>query len=204
MDIDIRIMGVSERIGCIQKNQKLLNVPDENVFIDTDFEGCQAVSRKAWLKPTKKSHIMVLQDDVELCKDFLKYCNVMIKKFPKDIISLFPFQFRTYKDLAKYPPSPYVETMIVSGAALIMDAKMAKKCVSKWDLDLKSDDANIQFWARDNKVRIITTIPSIVQHLEGESFFNANRNHGGTVFYDPDPCKSKWGSDIVTHWEKLK
>jgi len=65
-------------------------------------------------------------------------------------------------------------------------------------------DANIQFWARDNKVRIITTIPSIVQHLEGESFFNANRNHGGTVFYDPDPCKSKWGSDIVTHWEKLK
>lgn len=199
----MRIMGVPERMENIRQTQEILKIPDENIFIDYEHEGVKPTARRAWSKETDKSHVMVLQDDVELCKDFLKYCYIIINKFPDFVVSLFPFQFRRNTDLGRWPVSPYVQVKYCSGQGVIMRSDYINPCLSEWKDEIPGDDTNIERWANSKGIKIISTLPSIIQHIGDDSVYDPSRSVGRTVYYDPDPVGAMWESDFLNIYTNI-
>lgn len=204
-EIDIRIMCVPERLDNVKRINEILKVPEEKIFIDTSHAGVIPNAKKAWLAPTDKDYIMVLNDDLIFCNGFLDICNKIIKAVPNSIISLFPMQFQsreTIRSGGKPTISPYVETDILSGVGIIMPTKYVKPCIESWLPDAICDDTSISLWAKKNNIPIITTLPATIQHIGDRSFFNPGRPPIMTEFFEGNP-EANWDNPYVTSWTNL-
>lgn len=198
--IDVRIMGVSSRIDNIRVTQKRLNIPEENIIIDYEHEGCLKTAIKAWSKPTDKEFVMVLQDDIELCDNFAECCNRIVDAHPNKIIALFQFLI-TSRNVARNLPSPYVSLGHggASGQGIIMRTEWIADCLSGWETSgLKGDDTNINAWAEKTGKEIITTIPAILQHTGEHSVFMPGRILGKSDYYRKSAYKANWDNPFVT------
>lgn len=202
--IDVRIIGVPERQEWVDKNQAILGLPDENIFMDYTHMGCIHNARRAWLKPTDKPFVMVLADDAELCDNFMSYCERVVKAHPKKIISLFPFQFMRPVPGSRLPKdSPYVSTNNLSGCGIIMCTEYVQPCVDSWHPTAKGDDKSIQVWAEKHRIKMITTLPALIQHIGEVSVVDPSRSLGRTPYFDKNPCNMDWDSKYVTAWTNI-
>lgn len=202
--IDIRIFGVPERIENIHKLQNYLCVPDNRVIFDYKYEGCKPTAKRAWLIDTDADFVMVLADDVATCTSFIHFCGIVTEKFPDSIISLYPGQFPRRDYLKQMPErSPYITVSHCSGAGIIMPTKYVKPCVESWRDDISGDDANIDFWAKENGIQMITTIPSLIQHLDFRSLFDPTRSLGGTEFFEENPYEVNWRETYLESWTNI-
>ena len=198
--IDVRIMGVPSRIDNIKTTQKRLNIPDENIIIDYNHEGCLKTAIKAWSKPTDKEFVMVLQDDIELCDNFVECCNKIVDAHPDKIISLFQFLI-TSMEAVQNLPSPYVSLghSGASGQGIIMRTEWLNDCLSEWETSgLMGDDTNINAWAEKSGKEILTTIPAILQHTGEHSVFMPGRTLGKSYLYRKSAFKADWDNPFVT------
>lgn len=200
---DARIMGVPSRIDNINLNKARLHIPDEKIIIDYDCEGCVATAKKAWSLPTDKAYVLVLQDDAELCDNFVHYCNLILRAQSEAIISLFPIQFMTQYSVSRMPQTPYVRTNATSGVGTIMPTAWIEPCIASWIEALKGDDTNINVWAEANNKTIITTIPAIIQHIGVHSVYNPSRSIGSTEFYRKDASPYEWNNTYVTNYTNI-
>lgn len=206
--IDVRIFGVPERMSQIQKNKELLNLPDSHIIMDYEHIGCMPTARRAWLfkddETESASHIMVLSDDVELCEDFMSYCYRVIAVHPEEIISLFPLTLANRTMVGNLPVrSPYVAVEHCSGAGIMMPREYVNPCIAYWCEDIKGDDTNITRWARNKGIGILTTLPALIQHLDGVSMFDPSRNLGGSEFFNPNPSWARWDDGYVNSWTNI-
>lgn len=198
-NISIRIFGVPQRIDNIRETQKRLSVPDELIFIDKNYEGCVPTARKAWGYPTDKEFTMVLQDDIELCEDFEKYLEIIVRTHPEAIISFYSLKLsNTAIPVGVYPKSPYISTKFASGQAIIMRTEWVEPCLNSWKEWVDGDDVNITNWANDEGKTILTTLPTIVQHLGVQSVFNPSRSLGGSPHYNNKPSHVDWSNGFIT------
>lgn len=196
--VSIRIFGVPERIENIRENQKRLRISDEFIFIDENHEGCVPTAKKAWSYPTDKEFVLVLQDDVELCDNFMHYVNRIVEAQPDSIISLFSFQFARHTAVTRAPRvSPYVSTNLLTAQGIIMRTEWIEECLASWSDSVRGDDVNIANWANDNNIRILTTIPVIVQHVGDKSVFEPARVLGRSEFYNKKPTEVDWDNQYV-------
>lgn len=202
--VSIRIFGVPERMECIRKNQKRLCIPDELVFIDENHEGCVPTAKKAWSYPTDKEFVLVLQDDVELCDNFLKYLNTIVEVQPDAIISLFSFQLARRASVNRVPSvSPYVEIRQVTAQGLIMPTAYIQPCLESWKEGIDGDDTNITEWAKENGIRMLTTLPATIQHIGIKSVFDPARSLGMSEFYDKNPADVAWDNSFITNIDNI-
>ena len=204
--IDIRIFGVPERQEWIDRNKRILNVPEENIIMDYEHYGCAPTARRAWLKKTDKPFTMVLSDDAELCDDFISYCERIVKAHPKKIISLFPFQFIKPVPGSRLPApseSPYVLAKTLSGLGIIMRTEWVEPCIDSWPPYAKGDDTNIQAWAERNRIKILTTLPALIQHIGDVSVCDPSRSLGRTPYFAKDPSGFDWDSKYVRSWTNI-
>ena len=198
-DVSIRIFGVPARMKNISENQKRLGISDEFIFIDEKREGCVPTAKRAWSYPTDKEFVLVLQDDVELCDNFMYYVNRIIHAQPDSIISLYSTQFSRRSSVNRVPKeSPYVQTKILTAQGIIMRTEWCKPCVDSWDDKITGDDTNIAIWADKNNVRILATIPMILQHIGDKSVFDPTRTMGRSEFYMKKPTEVNWDSTYIT------
>ena len=203
-EIDIRIFGVPERIENIRHNQELLNVPEDRVVIDHAHTGCFAAAQRAWSIPTTADHVLVLQDDVVLSNGFAEICRIMAETHPDAIIGLYPGQFPRAEHIKGLPlRSPYIATHDLAGPAVLMPSRYIFPCLITWDSKRRGDDVQIQIWAHDNGIRLLTTIPCIVQHIGEQSVFQPGRNLGGTDFFTEDPSDIDWRSTYISRWRNI-
>ena len=200
---ETRIFGVTERMENIQTNKKRLGLSDDQIVIDTERVGCKPTARKTWSLPAKKEYVCVLPDDVELCDNFVHYCNLLLKAYGDSVISLFPIYFMKKGSIARVPRNPYVQTKCVSGAGIIMPADWVKPCIEAWRDDIIGDDTNIEIWAVHNDKRIITTIPALVQHIGDISVHDASRSIGRTYYYQKDVSGSDWNDTYLNLWNNI-
>lgn len=201
--IDIRMFAVPERKEMVEKNQKILSIPDDHIVWDEKHEGVLASAKKAWGIKTDKPYVMVLNDDVELCNDFITYCEKIVNVHPDAVISLFPSQFRRRNQVRnRERTSPYISTNEVFGLAVIMKTDYVKQCLDSWSNDV-GDDVNITHWANENGIQIITTLPSIVQHIGDESIQDPTRGVVRTDFFNPDPKDVNWDDNYITAWSNV-
>jgi len=203
--ISVRIFGVPERMDCIKKNQKILSVSDDHIFIDYDHDGVIPTAKRTWSKETDKEFTMVLQDDIDLCDNFLSYCNRIVRAHPNEIIALFPVQFVRRVPESRLPKkSPYISTNTLSGCGVIMRTEYVSPCLNRWtDDNALGDDTNIQRWARENSVGVLTTIPSLIQHIGDVSVFLPGRVIGRTKYFEKDPKNVDWDNGYVTPWTNI-
>lgn len=201
--IDVRIFGVPERMSCILENQKRLNVPDDRIFIDERREGCLATARRAWTAPTDRPYTLVLQDDVELCDDFLAVCERMAAAHPDALFSLFPMCFNHWRKGNIPTVSPYISVRDISGQGILMRTDYAAPCIAAWNPKIKGDDVNIQRWAENNDIQKLTTIPCTMQHIGDVSVFDPSRSLGRSPYYRRDMSDVDWESTFITPWTNI-
>ena len=198
--LDIRIFGVPSRMDNIKLNQQRLGIPDDKIFIDENKEGCVATAKRAWLAPADKPYVLVLQDDVELCDNFLYYANKIVKTQGDAIYSLFALQFSRRGNINKFPKSPYVTTKESSGQGIIMPAAWVEECTNAWKDTINGDDTNINAWAHENDKTIITTLPALLQHIGVKSVFAPGRVIGGTDFFRKNLTPYDWDNKTLNNW----
>lgn len=199
MSFDIRIMAMPSRRENVERLQKELDIPDDNVFYDEKHEGAFVNARRAWLKPTDCDHILVLQDDVVVCDDFKCLVSKCIEKHPNDIISYFSTHDKVYD-------TPYLRVMNknIGAPAISMPADVARTIWEEgpnafFNKD-KADDKHISLCAFEHGIDMLCIQPSLVQHIGDEStitsrpvrrnaFFDAKQNED---IFDDDDVVDVW------------
>ena len=204
----VKIYGVESRRSCIDSIVNQLSIPEDHIFIDDRPNGGDVMytAKKAWLSDHgDATHVLVLQDDIELCDGFLDICSTIVETHPDKIISLFPFQFLREEERLKHITTPYIATFCISGQGIIMPVEYVKPCFdhikSVYD-DNIADDTGIGSWAYNRRIDIVTTIPAILQHIGDISALDSNRPVRRTVYYDSNPVADWDNKKIDTSFRK--
>lgn len=178
-NIDIRIMGCHRRDENISKLVSDLYLSKDAVVYDNRPSGGDAMytARKAWLSESDEifTHRLVLQDDVEVCENFLPIINTIVRTHPNCVISL--INFIAPVNYPNYKNTPYYKVDLISGCGIIMPKYVIKPCM-QWCKEstnevLKPHDSlMISKYCREHDVTMITTIPSIIQHYDDDTLLH--------------------------------
>lgn len=166
MEIDIRIMTVPNitRQENVRRLQQQLQVPDEKIFCDTDYRGCAWNSKRAFTYPSDKSHILVLQDDVQVCDNFIDIVNKIINQHPHSIITLFDY----YGIHAGSTPYKTVRNKSLTGHAIIIPQEFISPVFNFTYSPFyatNADDTHIIYAARHFGYEVLLIVPNLVNAL---------------------------------------
>ena len=169
--IEIRIMAVRERREkYILPMLKQLGMSEDIVFYDEPGKKKIAMrnARKTWLAPTQSEYVCVLQDDIQLCNNFVEILNKCACNFPHSIFSFFQPRLR-WEDKDSETPYIKITGCGMYGPAILMPAYMIKDIFYWGDKvygeDFKHDDTVIGFFAKVHNIPVMSTIPCLIQHL---------------------------------------
>lgn len=176
MSVDIRIMASPRRYQNVSKLLDDLNLPEQAVTLDDRPNGGDAMytARKAWSHPFTKdiTHRCVIQDDVEVCENFIDIIKQIALVQPCSVISL--INFITPRHYPSKNGTPYYQTTSLSGVAIMAPIDIIKPffewCDKNQDhMFRQHDDLMITEYCRTHYINMLTVYPNIVQHLDGES-----------------------------------
>ena len=202
---DVKIMAVKPRREMVLKMCEQLGLEEKDTVIYDDRPqggGTLYTCRKCWEAPVPDgvTHRVVLQDDLELCDDFMNIINKIVNKNPEFIFSLFCSRMRYEYAL---PDSPYI---IIKGRnswgqGMLMPISYVKPMFDFADRELGADfpfdDGIYSWWAIDTDKQIMTTIPSTIQHLcpvKSTLGYN-NKNKVSKVWRGRDLSDVNWDAD---------
>lgn len=167
----VRIMAVRSRKAMVDNLLKQLGLDESIVFYDDEGLGCIGNAMRIWGTPLKddETHLLVLQDDVEVVDDFLKIVNICINRFPEAIFGFFNYTLR-YED--KQTESPYVlmKNHNVKGESMLMPKERIQGYIDFYNRELREknyphDDATCRMYALMNDIPVFSTIPCLVNNL---------------------------------------
>nr|DAO23025.1 MAG TPA: hypothetical protein [Caudoviricetes sp.] len=175
MKCDFKIMGVEERIENIKQTVNVLNLSMDDVFLDKEMRMNPLLSSLDVLRmPTEKgiTHRCILQDDIILSDNFSDFVNKLIVIAPDAIYSLYSFTgYKPYRKEAKilktggkiWGPAVVIPLKYIDGILTL--AKSVRD-------DYVHDDGFYSYFAKKNKIEILTTCPNAIQLANSSSFFN--------------------------------
>lgn len=170
---DVKIMAVKPRREMVLRMCEQLGLEEKDTVIYDDRPqggGPQYTRKKCWFAPIPEgvTHRVVLQDDLEVCDNFVEIVNEIVNVHPEFIFSLFCSRMRYEYAL---PNSPYVVIKGCNawGQGIMMPLKFVKPLYDFVDTELcpdfPRDDGIYAWWAQKEKMHILTTVPSTIQHL---------------------------------------
>lgn len=177
--VDIRIMAHPSRRENVRKILSKLSLQENVVIWDDRENGGDAMytAKKAWTSPVPNgcTHRLVLQDDIEICDNFIDIVEQISIKNTSQIVSL--FHCEKYEDDIRY-----ISTRRLWGCAIMMPVSFIPLCweyiehipEKPWCGDnakiiMRHDNDCIALWSIDNSIPVINTIPSLVQHIGDDS-----------------------------------
>ena len=203
---DIHIYGMHSRDEMISKTVLKLGLSYDNVHYDDRPNGGAMLytAKKAWFAPVGEdvTHRIALADDVEVCDGFLEICKQIIDTHPNDIISLFPSDFVLKTPAIEGIDTPYIETKKLAGCAIIMPVKYINPCfdyIRTIFNDECDDEIGITSFALNSGIRILTTVPSTVQHISNYSLMRNCAFEFRTVYYDKTPIADWQNKKVVKY-----
>lgn len=206
MQTDIHIYGVHNRAAMITETVRTLGLSEAAVHYDDRQNGGPMLytAQKAWLAdvPDGITHRIVLQDDVMVCNDFQKIATQIAETHSKDIINFFPFGFQERIPQIEGQDTPYFLANPLSGCGIMMPVEYIEPCFDYISTHLDEntpDDTAIQEWARYAGIKVITTIPALIQHIGDKSIANKGASIRRTVYYDENP-QADWKNKKVLNW----
>lgn len=203
--ITYKIYGMHIRDNMINNLKNQLDIDDSNVYYEDRPNGGLALytAKKAWLSPIEpnETHRCVFPDDTEVCDGFKNICEKIVATHPDAIISLLCWEGLHRNKSLDNLPTPYINSRFVIGCGIIMPIKYINPCfnwIKETYDDNIADDAAIQYWAAQNKIQVITTIPSLVQHLGDNSILTPNMSIRRSVYFSKLPPEVDWTNKEVT------
>ena len=187
-----------------------LGLSEDIVFYDIERENKNAMAnaKKAWLAETNKSHICVMQDDIELCVGFKEIVEECSERFPNAIFSFYNSRL-TFED--KKEETPYIQIIGsgMYGQCIMMPADLAKLCFywsdKNFGKDYPHDDTAIGFFAEINKIPVMSTIPCIVQHLgHNDSELGYNNKNKVSKVYMKEPSLEAFKTNIFFKSKRIQ
>ncbi len=152
------------------------------VIVDFERKGPWLPARKVWSAASgQATHHLLLQDDAWPCHDFWSVLRSVITAAPDQIITLFTIR-KTVVDAADRGDH-FLQVREASGVAVVMPVGIAVSFVEWSDrmvpLEIRPDDVRVSLFAEATGRRVVTTVPSIVDHRdEGVSLV---KHAGGRV-----------------------
>ena len=170
---DIKIMAVKPRRPYVLKMLEKLGLSEADTVIYDDRPnggGTLYTCRKCWEAPVPEgvTHRVVLQDDLLLCNDFVNIINRIVNAQPEFIFSLFCSRLKPEYAIEG---SPYIiiKGRNAWGQGMLMPVKYVKPMFEFADRELGKDfpydDGIYAWWATEEGMQIMSTIPSTIQHL---------------------------------------
>jgi hypothetical protein len=169
--LSIAIMGVPERRPQITKLLHQLDLPDAAVAWDDQHEGHVPNWWRAIhvASQNKSSHVLILEDDAEPCRDFVPTVQRLIELYPTRIMSFFsakPYEknevltlipsYRSLSDVAVVYPRVWLEELRQDFLA-----NEEKLLASHWQAGYGADEMRIKLRPQQ---QVWNTVPSLVQH----------------------------------------
>jgi hypothetical protein len=197
-----KISGVQERDFLIAQELKMLKMIEQRESV-VQYNGKTRDILSCFIKAvdsfenTDITHACILQDDLELCENFVEITTDICSQFPQAVWALFNSRIKE-SDYDK----PYVK---IRGCGFYAPAIIFP--MSRWS-EFKSwkkencddcfhDDVAIGEWCKRNKVEVMTTVPSLVDHLGGKvSLLGHNSGLKSKVWKGAEaPKKVNWKTD---------
>lgn len=137
------------------------------VVEDSHGEGCWPTYRRALQAASDGSHHLVLQDDIELCRDFIASVKEVIRARPGNLIALYTNARAVFRARAR--GESWVEKRGVCGQAVIWPKDWIGEFL-EWqdahiDHDFPWDDVRVSMWLSKVSKNAFATVPSLAQHL---------------------------------------
>lgn len=206
--VDIRIMASPKRAEHVKEMLRELKLPETSVTWDDRPNGGDAMytAKKAWLHPIPSDvkHRLILQDDIEMCDNFIETVNIIADVHPDCVLSLFSLSAPNYSPYRK--ESPYHQIDTLNGCAIMMPTDIIESCM-KWcdesaDEVLKlQDDLMITEYCKAHKIMMLTTFPNTVQHIGNESLLNKDRFwECKSMYYDKKGIADWYNDRIIRNY----
>ena len=137
------------------------------VIRDTRREGCWPTYRRTLEAAGQASHHLVLQDDLKLCKDFIRSVKEVIRARPENVIALYTNTRSVFT--ARDRGESWVERSGAAGPAVIWPTDLIAEFL-QWqdrhiDRNFPWDDVRVSMWLIKTSKRAFATVPSLTQHL---------------------------------------
>jgi hypothetical protein len=147
---------------------RALDGPPDAVVVDEQSAGVWPTARRAWLSaPSSADVVLVLQDDVEPCRDLLATARRIAEALPGEIVSLYSpackFASAADADGCRW----YVRSAAMWGQAMMMPRELALQWISWCDVhttDVGVDDERLALWTALSRIRTYYPLPSLVEH----------------------------------------
>lgn len=173
----------------------LASVPRAQVVADPDPTGYPSpwrTYRECLLQPIQTTHRVVLQDDVEVCRNFEAVIEKVIAARPLNPVALFVGgQPRTAieamghacaheETFAEYPSDTWLAAVAVLWPTDVIEKIVAWVDKQRWPVEFRADDEILGRAARAYQIPLLATVPSLVEHPDVvESVTGRNRHMRG-------------------------
>jgi hypothetical protein len=165
----------ADRRRWVQAMLDQLRNEDPNIPIalieDIDLEGCWPTYRRALEAAGNASHHLVLQDDLALCKDFIRSVEEVIRARPGNLIALYTNANSVFT--ARERGESWVEKAGVAGPSVIWPRDLIGEFLKWQDKHINQafewDTVRVSMWLIKTSKRAFATVPSLTQHLACES-----------------------------------
>lgn len=201
MKCDIKIMAVPTRMANVVALCGQLGLTINDVFCDYKMQRKPLyTSRGAFMLPYADgiTHRLVLQDDVMICDNLQEFCDMLVNRYPNDIITLFYNQHRKLKITDAPPCVRRVRSM--TGQGIIIPRKYIADIFSfldKHNPDYPHDDAYYNLYCKLHKLRILCPIPNVINTRED---INSEMDNYG--IYAPISIRADIETNPLNiHWE---
>lgn len=138
---------------------------------DTRLEGCWPTYRRALEAAGDASHHLVLQDDLGLCRDFIRSVQEVIRARPNNLIALYSNADSVFT--ARERGDSWVEQAGACGPSVIWPKELIAEFLQWQDIHIDRsfvfDTVRVSMWLVKTSKKAFTTVPSLTQHLGSES-----------------------------------
>ena len=196
--IDCKIMSMLGRQYNVDQLKNILSLSDCDIVYDKGDNSPLSTAISAWGKPYMNgiTHRVLLQDDVQVCNGFAKICDRISLSHPNEVVGLFPFD--TLNIDFDLNDSPFYDLSILSGCAIMMPVKYIESFIeyAKEKPVENRDNWTLRAFCEDNGIRMIQTVPALVQHIGDVSLFCASSGIRRTKYFQENPI-ADWDTQKI-------
>lgn len=183
ISIAIAIMGYPTRIKYI-KEYMLPRLPlSTQVFVDIQQRGVWYNAKRCHNSyNANDTHVLILQDDLLLCKNFINSVIAVVKANPSNIISLYCPSSEALKIQAS--GKHWMTRNAITGQAMLVPTALepywqlwSEKNIPNQD-EKQGDDFRISLFCHHTEYKAWYCVPSLVQHI-GNRSSTLGYNHPG-------------------------
>jgi hypothetical protein len=172
-------------------------------YVHTDYKerGPWPTARACWKRGIQSGAdwILVIQDDIETCKNFDIHLERIADTQPVKCINFYCISTAKRKKVANKSSTPWIRIAYSTLApAMMLPTHWARSliefCGKYVPVSYPHDDTRVTWWLQENRNPCWVTVPSLVRH---RNEMNSILGHAGSrraLLYESKPGKIDWSN----------